>query len=129
MNINTPKRLCWTFLARHTERHYSLPDTYWIIECDNSFDQRIYDNVRNELYTIIYEARKLVDFAEMEYNIDGITISDPTHREVIEKYFNDQGLFLRSRRNENIQTTNISCQVVSKITRMVIFFVTNLNQA
>jgi len=89
------KRLCWTFLARHTERHYSLPDTYWIIGCDNSFDQRIYDNVRNELYSIIYEARKLVDFAEMEYNIDGITISDPAHREVIEKYFNDQGLIFK----------------------------------
>lgn len=64
------KRYCISFLARTNTMKYSNRDS---ISCDISVLQRVYDNIRNELYTCVRKC--LTDTTEwLEYNIDGVSI-------------------------------------------------------
>ena len=67
------KRFCYSFLARPNFRIYSSGNK---IECDNTLDQRIFDNIRNKLYCIIEDCLNLSENDYLEYNIDSITIPE-----------------------------------------------------
>lgn len=64
------KRYCISFLARTNSMSYA---NGYEIQCDISPLQRVYDNIRNELYLCI---QKCVQCAEncVEYNIDGLSV-------------------------------------------------------
>lgn len=64
------KRYCISFLARTNKMEYSDRPS---ISCDISPLQRIYDNIRNELYRCIKYARKGAE-NWIEYNIDGVSV-------------------------------------------------------
>jgi hypothetical protein len=83
------KRLCFSFLARCNYKEYLNPDgSKYIIECDNTIDQQVYDNVRNELYRIILGAVDLISSSYIDYNIDGISFLK-SELPVVKKYFDD----------------------------------------
>jgi hypothetical protein len=83
------KRLCFSFLARCNYKEYLNPDgSKYIIECDNSIDQQVYDNVRNELYRIILGAVDLINSSYIDYNIDGISFLK-SELPIVKKYFDD----------------------------------------
>lgn len=64
------KRYCISFLARTNVMEYTNRPS---IACDISPLQQVYDNIRNELYLCIQNARKGAE-NWLEYNVDGISI-------------------------------------------------------
>ena len=70
----TMKRYCISFLARKNKMKYtdSNGNSYEIV-CETSLFQKVYDNIRNELYYCIEQVRQKCK-TYIEYNIDGITI-------------------------------------------------------
>lgn len=91
-NYKAAKRLCFSFLARCNYKEFLNPDgTKYIIECDNSIDQQVYDNVRNELYRIILGAVDLIENRYIDYNIDGISFLK-SELPIVKKYFDDLNL-------------------------------------
>ena len=81
-----PKRLCISFLARPNKMTYQSNNETIEIHCDNSALQRVYDNIRNELYCVLGNVAKEVEW--IEYSIDGITV--PKHEvKKVEALFSD----------------------------------------
>jgi hypothetical protein len=72
-------------LARQNFREYSNGNR---IYCDNSLDQQIFDNIRNNLYCIIERALDICQDDYLEYNIDSITVSNSKLPAVIQ-FFDD----------------------------------------
>ena len=89
------KRLCFSFLARQSYRTYSnnISDSYNII-CDTSMDQQVYDNVRNELYSVIAKGLSVLETNYIDYNIDGISFLKENESEIT-AYFNEQNLMYK----------------------------------
>jgi hypothetical protein len=89
------KRLCFSFLARENVRQYFVGEEKYEIRCDNSFDRRVYDNVRHELYKIISKATEVAGNDCIEYNIDGVTVTE-NGRKAVERYFRQQKLLFKT---------------------------------
>jgi len=85
------KRLCFSFLARSNYKRYKINNEDYEIICDNSLDQLVYDNVRNELYTIIAGALEIAGENYIDYNIDAIGFKNSVRKEVV-KYFEEHNL-------------------------------------
>ena len=68
------KRYCVSFLARVNQKKYvSNTGEQYIIKCDMTVLQTVYDNIRNELYKTITEVSD--NFSDvLEQNIDGLTV-------------------------------------------------------
>jgi hypothetical protein len=88
------KRLCFSFLARSNYKTYTCNDQSYKIFCDNTLDQLVYDNIRNELYTIIDGAVKIAGNSCVDYNIDAISFKNDVRKEIVE-YFQKQGLVFK----------------------------------
>lgn len=82
------KRFCYSFLARPNYRIYSNGQR---INCDNTMDQQIFDNIRNKLYSIIQQGLDLCENECIEYNIDSITVSS-RYLKTITDYFDSLSL-------------------------------------
>lgn len=68
------KRFCFSFLARQSYRTYTdINNDSIIINCDTSLDQQVYDNVRNELYNVIFNGLSILGNDYIDFNIDGIS--------------------------------------------------------
>ena len=85
------KRLCFSFLARCNSKTYNFNGQEYDVVCDNTMDQLVYDNVRNELYNLIAGALDIAGESYIDYNIDAISFKQNVKKEVI-KYFEEQGL-------------------------------------
>lgn len=107
------KRLCFTFLARHNLKTYFFNKSEYTIECDNSCEQLIYDNVRNELYNIIAICNQIAELDCLEHNIDGITICCPQVKEKIIEYLKNEDLHFKI--NEGIKISDSQYFIKSKI--------------
>lgn len=81
------KRYCISFLARKNTMKYPNGQ---VINCDIRPLQRIYDNIRNELYRCI---QKCVENTQMclEYNIDGLSVM-AQDVDTVKKCLNDMQL-------------------------------------
>jgi len=88
------KRLCFSFLARENMKRYRINNEDYDIFCENSLDQQVYDNVRNELYNIIAGALEIVGDNYIDYNIDAISFPNKFRKEVV-KYFEEQNLVFK----------------------------------
>jgi hypothetical protein len=88
------KRLCFSFLARQNYKTYTFNDQSYQIFCDNSLDQLVYDNIRNELYNIINGAVKIAGDSCVDYNIDAISFKNDVRKQIVE-YFKEQGLVFK----------------------------------
>lgn len=88
------KRLCFSFLARCNYKHYNFNGENIEIVCDNSVDQLVYDNVRNELYKIIAGALDIAGDSYIDYNIDAISFKQNVKKQVVQ-YFEQQGLVFK----------------------------------
>lgn len=88
------KRLCFSFLARCNFKRYKIDSQDYEIVCDNSLDQLVYDNVRNELYKIISGALEIAGENYIDYNIDAIGFKNCVRKEVV-KYFESQNLIFQ----------------------------------
>lgn len=109
------KRLCFSFLARQNVKKYIHNGHEYTIECDNSIERAIYDNVRNELYLIIDRAREIAGESCLQHNIDGISVCCPEKKDLIEKYFLSEGLSFKV--NDCIKIDNKQYLFKSKIKR------------
>jgi hypothetical protein len=69
------KRYCISFLARDNMMHYLDGRETKVIKCDMGVLYQVYENVRHELYNLIDELKNHVKYW-VEYNIDGLTISE-----------------------------------------------------
>ena len=68
------KRYCISFLARGNKKKYiSNTGEEYEIRCDMTPLQNVYDNIRNELYSIIQDVSNNFECV-LEQNIDGITV-------------------------------------------------------
>jgi len=67
------KRLCVSFMARHSAIEYISEKGSHKITCDNSVMIKVYANVRNYLQNIIQEVVDIVPEV-IEYNIDAVTV-------------------------------------------------------
>lgn len=88
------KRLCFSFLARSNFKIFNLNGEQYEMVCDNTMDQLVYDNVRNELYKIISGALDIAGTDYVDYNIDAISFKQNVKKEVV-KYFEEQGLVFK----------------------------------
>ena len=88
------KRLCFSFLARCNYRNYNVNGEHYEIVCDNTMDQLVYDNVRNELYNLIAGALDIAGDNYIDYNIDAISFKQNVKKQVV-KYFEEQGLVFK----------------------------------
>jgi hypothetical protein len=88
------KRLCFSFLARSNYKTYTFNNEKYQIECDNTLDQLVYDNIRNELYKIIDGALEIAGDNYVDYNIDAISFTNKARKEVV-KYFEEQKLVFK----------------------------------
>jgi hypothetical protein len=87
------KRYCVSFLARENEMHYFDGREIDKIICNNDCLIQVYENIRNELYTCLYNIRKeLPDW--VEYNIDGLTIMKKDLQKV-KQAFNEMQLIYK----------------------------------
>ena len=78
----TMKRYCISFLARKNKMKYTNSSAYsHEIICDTSVFQKVYDNIRNELYYSIEQVRIKCENC-IEYNIDGVMILNSDLKEV-----------------------------------------------
>lgn len=84
------KRYCISFLARKSKVLVSTPNNEYEIQCDNSPLQRVYDNIRNELYSCVNVAKNSAK-TWIEYNIDGVTVMSDDVNAVCRE-FKDMGL-------------------------------------
>ena len=67
------KRYCISFLARTNLTEFTHKGIKTIVECDNSVLQRVYDNIRHELYNCVKNS--ILNVSNwIEYNIDGVSI-------------------------------------------------------
>lgn len=91
----TAKRYCVSFLARPNKSVYYSPSGEKIeITCDTSVLNRVYSNVRKELYRTVHEA--LIGIENyIEYNIDGVTVLKEDVDQV-KKYFKGRGLIFKT---------------------------------
>ena len=80
------KRYCISFLARKafSQRIDSNTGEVTRIECDNMVLNQVYDNIRNELYRSIQEAKNQANTC-LEYNIDGLSVAKDDVRAVTAK--------------------------------------------
>ena len=67
------KRYCISFLARTNRVSIRNKGQEYEISCDNRVLQRVYDNIRNELYNCVQGSIAGVS-DWLEYNIDGVTV-------------------------------------------------------
>ena len=88
------KRLCFSFLARCNLKTYNWNGEPYEIICDNTLDQLVYDNVRNELYKIISGALDIAGEDYVDYNIDAISFKQNVKKEIV-SYFEEQGLVFK----------------------------------
>lgn len=86
------KRLCFSFLARQNVKKYTYNGLEYTIECDNTIERAIYDNVRNELYLLIDRARQIAGENCLQHNIDGISVNCQNKKQLIEEFFKGEGL-------------------------------------
>lgn len=107
------KRLCFTFLARTNSKRYFFNNEEYTIQCDNSIEQNIYDNVRNELYNVIANCKVLSQDFCLEHNIDGITVFSPEKKAEVIEYLNSQNLLFKI--NEGVKISNTQYLMKSKI--------------
>jgi hypothetical protein len=84
------KRYGVTFLARKNKMNYTNPDKY-TITCDTTCLNRVYDNVRSELYNCIADVVALCDNNYIEFNIDGISVRS-NMVDTVKAGFNSLGL-------------------------------------
>ena len=84
------KRLCISFLARPNKMVYHRPDgQVTTIHCDMTPLKQVYNNIRNELYTVIQSISETTEY--LEYNIDGITVL-PVDLKKVSDYFHSLNL-------------------------------------
>jgi hypothetical protein len=107
------KRLCFTFLARKSSKKYFSKNKELIIECENSIEQNIYNNVRNELYNLIANCKAISNEFCLEHNIDGITIICPEKKQEVIDYLKSENLFFKI--NEGIKISKDKFFIKSKI--------------
>lgn len=81
-DYKTLKRYCVSFLARKNKVKYTDKNgEFYEVYCDTSALQRVYDNIRNELYYSIEKVRLKCKNC-IEYNIDGIMVLNSDLKEV-----------------------------------------------
>lgn len=88
------KRLCFSFLARCNFKTYNFNGEEYEMVCDNTLDQLVYDNVRNELYNLIAGALDIAGHDYIDYNIDAISFKQSVKKQVVQ-YFEEQGLVFK----------------------------------
>lgn len=88
------KRLCFSFLARCNYKTYQYKNENYQIDCDNTLDQLVYDNIRHELYNIIAGALEIAGDNYIDYNIDAIGFKNGVRKEVVQ-YFKEQNLVFK----------------------------------
>lgn len=84
------KRLCFSFMARKNKKIY-IEDGKEPVEiaCKTEFLQKIYENVRNELYNTITRSLEGVEY--VEYNIDGVSVLHDSW-DVVKERFKKEGM-------------------------------------
>ena len=97
------KRYCISFLARHNKMIYNTPiseteTTKYEIYCNTTLFEKIFHNIRNELYNCIYNAMQdtLKNNSWIEYNIDGVTVLNRESLNQIKDKFIEMNLFFKS---------------------------------
>jgi hypothetical protein len=79
------KRYCISFLARTNKTMFRMPNAEYEIHCDNSVLQKVYDNIRNELYNCVQKS--IFNVSDwLEYNIDGVTVMSDNLDAVCEEF-------------------------------------------
>ena len=62
-----------------------MPNAEYEIHCDNSVLQKVYDNIRNELYNCVQKS--IFNVSDwLEYNIDGVTVMSDNLDAVCEEF-------------------------------------------
>ena len=84
------KRYCISFLARTNKVNIRNNGQEYEIGCDTRVLQRVYDNIRNDLYGCVRGSINGVS-DWLEYNIDGVTVMNDNLDAVCRK-FKDMGL-------------------------------------
>lgn len=98
------KRYCVSFLARDVKMNYMTPDTTNLIKCDTSALKKVYENVRNSLYTTTHAM--LEDCAGfLEYNIDGVFVMN-TDLEIVWANLKKMGLNYKTTECRKISETD-----------------------
>lgn len=90
------KRYCISFLARKNKMIYNYPslNKSYEIACDTGVLDRVYKNIRNELYNCIAYAMGDLDVNDgwLEYNIDGVSVIGDENCQLVKKRFKAMGL-------------------------------------
>lgn len=89
------KRLAFSFLARTNFRLYVLNDNKYRIDCDNTIHQTVYDNVRNELYSIISRVVEEAKDDYIDYNIDSVSVTKYKKDQIL-NYFKGLGIEVKA---------------------------------
>jgi hypothetical protein len=79
------KRYCISFLARENFMNYHDQREIQTVHCDISALYQIYENIRNQLYLTIHQAKDCTK-NWLEYNIDAITIIEEDLDLVCQKF-------------------------------------------
>jgi hypothetical protein len=101
------KRLCISFLGRRREKIiYEVIDGTYTEKKEvlSNRDEKIFVNIRHELYTIINDIVMQLGDAVIEYNTDGISVLS-YKREQVENYFTELGLIFKV--NNCVKRNNI----------------------
>ncbi len=86
-------RYCVSFLSRENYMVYHTPKGKITIECDMSILEKVYENIRNQLYNEIFKIRESCK-SVVNWNIDAITVlSDEV--DFVSKGFKDAGLIYK----------------------------------
>lgn len=94
------KRYCVSFLARKNKMIYNYPTLglSYEISCDIDVLERVYSNIRNELYNCIaYAMEELcLENSWLEYNIDGVSVIGQENVNMVKRKFKEMGLDFKS---------------------------------
>lgn len=97
MNVDSykqVKRYCISFLARKSKTVFQMSSgNDWVIDCDISIFQKVYDNIRNELYICVNKSLDGVCEC-LEWNIDGVMVTGKDLN-VVRDNFNAMGLIFK----------------------------------